>query len=535
MKTQALASAAAPTLALLSLVLISSNGWTQAVPAPAPVAAASPAAAPTPAATPSPAAATTGPVIKIEQGKVQGLIVNDVAVFRGLPFAAPPVGDLRWRAPKAPAKWSDVKVAEAFGPNCAQAEDCLYLNIYEPLDTKPTAKLPVMVWIHGGAFIFGSGSAYDGTQFAKQGVIVVTINYRLGRAGWFAHPALTKESPKGPLGNYGLLDQIAALQWVQENIGKFGGDKDNVTIFGESAGAISINYLMLAPQARDLFDKAIAESGFGRLGAMPLHTDDGSRSGEQIGVRFAEKAGIKGSDGAAAKAMRALSWSELNAAQGGVGSPDATLPMADGKYITGSAFAGFAKGAQAPVPYLLGGNSDEASLTRRSMNASERLASIQEGREAFLAAFDPDKSANADRIMARLVTDVSIGEPDRALARLHSQRAPTYVYHFSYTPISQRDTLFGLPHGGELQYVFNTPRGGGAFDEEGKKIAQAANQYWAEFAKTGNPGSAGGPAWPKFDAADEALLEFPAGGMPTVQQHFHASRLDIAEKFVGRE
>ena len=512
-----------PRAAALTLVLLSSQGWAQAVPAAAPS---------SPEAT---AAAAAGPVIKIEQGKVQGLNVKDVLVFRGLPFAAPPVGDLRWRAPKAPAKWNDVKVAETFGATCAQAEDCLYLNVYEPLDAKPNSKLPVMVWIHGGAFIFGSGSAYDGTQFAKQGVIVVTINYRLGRAGWFAHPALTAESPKGPVANYGLLDQIAALQWVQDNIAKFGGDKDNVTIFGESAGAISINYLMLAPQARGLFDKAISQSGFGRLAAMPVHSEGSAPSGEQIGQRFADKAGIKGSDAAAAKALRALSWAELNAGQGGIGSADAPLPMADGKYITGSAYAGFAKGAEAPVPYLLGGNSDEASLTRRSMNATEQLAAIKDGREAFLAAFDPDSTGNADRIMARLVTDIQISEPDRALARLHAQRASTFIYHFSYTPIAQRDTLFGLPHGGELGYVFNTARGGGSFDEEGKKIAQAANQYWAEFAKTGNPGTAGGPAWPKFDKETEALLEFPAGGVPTVHQHFHAQRLDIAEKLVARE
>jgi para-nitrobenzyl esterase len=516
MKARYLASAA--TLAVL---LVSSTAWAQALPAP--VAA-------------TPAADAGDPLVRTEQGRVQGVIVNGVAVFRGLPFAAPPVGELRWRAPKPPAKWSDVRVADTFSSTCVQAEDCLYLNIYAPVDFKPASKLPVMVWIHGGAFIFGSGSAYDGTQFAKQGAIVVTVNYRLGRAGWFAHPALTEENPKGPLGNYGLLDQIAALRWVESNIAKFGGDPDNVTIFGESAGAVSVNYLMLTAPARDLFDKAIAQSGFGRLAPLPLRTEDGSRSAEQIGVRFAEKLGIKGTGGSAAKALRAVTWADLNAGQGGIGSPDATLPMADGKLISGSAYEGFAKAAQAPVPYLLGGNSDEASLTRRSINAAERLAAIQTGREAFLAAFDPEGSGNAERIIARLVTDVTIGEPDRALARLHVQRgAPTYIYHFSYTPLAQRDTVLGLAHGAEIQYVFNTPRGGGSFDIEGQKIAEAANKYWVEFAKTGNPGAAGGPAWPKFDATDESLLEFAAGGVPIVHQRFHSQRLDWAEKLVGRQ
>jgi len=474
--------------------------------------------------------AADGPVVKIKQGKVQGAISNDVVVFKGLPFAAPPVGDLRWREPKAPAKWSDVRQATSFGSSCQQAEDCLYLNVYAPTSAKAGAKLPVMVWIHGGAFIFGSGSTYDGTQFAKQDVIVVTVNYRLGRAGWFAHPALTAENKRGPLGNYGIMDQIAALEWVQANIGAFGGDKNNVTIFGESAGAISINYLMLAPQARGLFDKAISQSGFGRLNAMPLHTDDGSRSAEKIGLAFAEKNGIKGNDKAAAKALRALDWAALTKEVGGVGSPDATLPMADGKLITGSAYQGFAKGAQAKVPFLLGGNSDEASLTRRGANPQMMFGAIKNGRDEFIAAFDPDNTGDIPRVIARFITDQSISEPDRALARAHSKLGqPTYLYHFSYVPMSMRDQSFGLAHGGEIQYVFNTPRQGGKFDDEGAAIAKAANNYWVAFAKTSDPGSAGGPTWPKFDASNESLIEFGFGGAPVVHQHFHRKRLDWVE------
>src|SRR5580698_6217355 len=223
-----------------------------------------------------------GPIVKVRQGEVQGIVADGVAVYKGLPFAAPPVGDLRWRVPQLPAKWSGVRAANAFSSTCAQAEDCLYLNVYEPADAKRGAKLPVMVWIHGGAFLFGSGSAYDGSQFARQGVVIVTVNYRLGRFGWFAHPALTAENPKGPLGNYGLMDQVAALNWVADNIAEFGGNPKNVTIFGESAGAISVNYLMLAPQAKGLFNKALSESGFGRLPARPIS------SVEQNGVTFAE-------------------------------------------------------------------------------------------------------------------------------------------------------------------------------------------------------------------------------------------------------
>jgi para-nitrobenzyl esterase len=478
-----------------------------------------------PAASPAPA---TGPIVKVRQGEAQGIVTDGVTIFKGLPFAAPPVGDLRWRAPQLPAKWPGVRAANAFSSTCAQSEDCLYLNVYEPADIKRGAKLPVMVWIHGGAFLFGSGSAYDGSQFARQGVLVVTVNYRLGRAGWFAHPALTAEDPKGPLGNYGLMDQVAALKWVADNIKEFGGDPKNVTIFGESAGAISVNYLMLAPQAKGLFNKALSESGFGRLPARPIS------SVEQNGVTFAEKAGVHGTDAAAAKALRALSWSELTSNVAGIGAAEQILPMADGKMITGSAADGFAKGMEAHVPYLLGGNSDEASLTRRGLNAAERFASIQLRREAFIAAYDPDNTGDADRIIARLVTDTSISEPDRDLARLHAKHGrATYVYYFSYTPVAQRATLFGLPHGGELAYVFNTPRRT-PFDDEGRAVASAANRYWAQFAKTGDPDSAGGPPWPKFDAANEFVMEFPASGVPLAAKHFQKDRLDWVEAGLAR-
>jgi para-nitrobenzyl esterase len=485
--------------------------------------------APTQNASPATSLRTAiGETVKTNQGLVRGAIADGVAVFKGIPFAAPPVGDLRWRAPQPPAKWTDTRVAGAFSATCAQAEDCLYLNIYEPADVKPGDRLPVMVWIHGGAFLFGAGSLYDGNEFARHGVIVVTVNYRLGRAGWFAHPALTAENPKGLLGNYGLMDQIAALQWVKDNIGEFGGDKKNVTIFGESAGAISINYLMLAPEAKGLFTKAIAESGFGRLAAMPISVV------EQAGVGYAEKSGVHGIDAAAAKALRALPFLDLSANAPPIGAPGQILPMADGRLITGSAAEGFSKGLEARVPYLLGGNSDEASLTRRGLNAAERLAAIQVSRDAFLAAYDPDKTADADRIMAHYFTDTSISEPDRDLARIHANHgSPTYVYHFSYTPAAQRATLFGLPHGGEIIYVFNTPRATG-FDEEGKAIAAAANGYWAQFAKTGTPGSAGGPQWPRFFSDDEFVMEFPSNGVPTAVKHFHKARLDWVEANLPR-
>jgi para-nitrobenzyl esterase len=292
---------------------------------------------------------------------------------------------------------------------------------------------------------------------------------------------------------------------------------------------------MLAPQARGLFNKAIAESGFGRMAVPPLHAGEGAISAEQNGLAFAEKAGIAGADAAAAKALRALTLADLKKGVGGIGATDAPVPIADGKLIVSSAVDGFAAGRQARVPYLVGGNSDEASLTRRSTKGAERLAAITERRDSFLAAFDPDNGGDADRIIARYVTDVTISEPDRALARLHSKQGQaTYVYHFSYVPQSMRATSFGLAHGGEISYVFNNPRAGTSFDDEGKAVASAANKYWAAFAKTGDPASAGGAMWPKFDANNEVLMEFGFSGIPTVQKDFHKARLDWVEQGMGK-
>jgi para-nitrobenzyl esterase len=460
---------------------------------------------------PRPPLPLDGPTVKVEQGQLQGSMDNGVVVFRGVPYAKPPVGDLRWRAPQPAEKWSGVRSANAFGAGCRDAEDCLYLNIYQPPNATKASRFPVMLYMHGGGFIGGSGAGVNGVQFAKQGVVLISINYRLGRAGWFAHPALTATNPKNELGNYGLMDDIAALKWVQKNIATFGGDPKNVTIFGGSAGAIQVNYLMLAPQARGLFAKGISESGFGRRIADPMRISDGPNSQEQTGVAFAEANGIKGSDANAAKQLRALSWEAMLKNVAGVGFAGQPIPMKDGVYITGSAAEGFAQSKEAKLPYMTGGNSDEASLTRRNTNSQERFAGVQSHRDEFLTIFDP-----------------SISEPDRTLARSHAKHgAPTYVYHFSYVPQATRQTAFGMGHGGETPYVFDTPREGG-FDAEGAKVATAANKYWIEFARTGNPGDAGGTKWPQF-GSDETLLEFPMDGVPVVQHHFHKDRLDWIE------
>ena len=447
-----------------------------------------------------------------------------VSAFRGIPFAAPPVGDLRWRDPKPAAAWTGVRAATSFSPACNEAEDCLYLNVWRPADAKPGAKLPVYVWIHGGAFTAGSGAGVDGTQFAKKGVVVVSVNYRLGRLGFFSHPALKAEKG-GTEGNYGLADNIAALKWVQANATAFGGDPKKVTIGGESAGAILVNLLMLAPQSNGLYQGAIAESGFGRRILYPVHGTSG-RTGEEIGQRFALTQGIKGDDAAAAKALRALPFSALGNAPGS-GQPDQPTPMIDGKLVKTGIYEGFAAGREAKVPYLVGGNSNESSLYRSFMDPKTEFTRITDRKDAFLTAFDPEKSGNQERIVARYITDQRISEPDRALAREHAKRAPVFVYHFSYVPQAQAATSLGMAHGGEISYAFDTLRGNP--DAPGQNVAAAMNRYFASFVKVGDPGAAGGPTWPKFDASSEPLVEFPMNGTPVVQNHFHKQRLDWVE------
>ena len=481
--------------------------------------------------------------VHVAQGDLAGVTADGVESFKGIPFAAPPVGDLRWRPPAPPASWTGVRRADAFGPICMQpargffgnspmSEDCLTLNVWRPAGAKPGDKLPVMVWIYGGAFISGSSAApfYDGTRFAQKGVILVSLNYRLGRFGFFAHPAL--DGRGAPFGNYSLMDQIAGLGWVKANIASFGGDPHNVTVFGESAGAISVNFLMVSPAAKDLFDKAIAESGFGRSEPRAL---TGERGAEAIGIAFAEAHGVKGDDSAAAAALRALPADVLNAPTGGLGDPSLPGPMLDGQIVTGGIAEGFAKGAEAHVPFMEGGNSYEASLFPQVADHPDPVIA-RYGEAAKVEALYG--GAPPPELARELLTDSMITEPDRFLARqMARQGLPVFVYHFSYVPAALRAASHGASHGSEITYVFDTlneqpikfgqftlPAATGADHQ----VARAMHAYWVAFAKRGDPDSAGGPRWPRFAVDAERSIEFGADGV-NPRTDFAKTRLDLIE------
>ncbi|HEY8004163.1 MAG TPA: carboxylesterase family protein, partial [Phenylobacterium sp.] len=386
---------------------------------------------------------------------------------------------------------------------------------------KPGQKLPVYVWIHGGGFTIGSapgafGAQTDGLQFAKEGIVTVSVSYRLGRAGWFAHPALCKE---GPCGNYGYMDQIAALKWVKANIAAFGGDPSNITIGGESAGGISVLELMLAPDARGLFQKAIAESSFGRLEPTSM------KDAQAAGVKAAALANVTGEDAAAAAALRkvplsAMPYSGPFTSRAG--------PILDGRYVQGGIAEGFAAGRQTKVPLLIGGNSNEASLFRPQAAAVDAIPEARKA--AAMAAFDPQGTGAKAQMANDMVTRQYITEPDRAISRAQSKAGqPVYAYYFAYvSPTVKARAPYGAGHTFEIKFAFAGPKQ--QFAPEDLPLAKSVNAYWAAFIKSGSPDSAGGPAWPKF-APNETFMEFSADGAKP-HDHFLKAQLDWQEQAV---
>jgi para-nitrobenzyl esterase len=501
------------------------------------------------------------PVVRVDSGELQGVVDDGVVSYKGVPFAAPPVGDLRWRPPQPVAPWKGVRQAAEFGADCMQgrfgpppapgarvpSEDCLYMNVWRPASAAPGAKAPVMVWIYGGGFTGGSSSSPNtsGTEFAKKGVVLVAANYRVGRFGFFAFPALSRERPDELKGNYAYMDQIAALQWVKRNIAAFGGDPNNVTIFGFSAGGVSVHSLIASPLARGLFHKAIAESGGSRdsvLTARPMSKDGADPnypvSAETIGTNFARSMGIENTDQAALAKLRALSAEEvLRGAPAqtrvNVGADD-TTPILDGKLITETAETAYKAKHQPRIPLMLGSNSADTAGNRIRATTKEQLFARfgQWGAQAK-AAYDPDGSTDLAALVTRANDDFGQAEPARFAANAFAANgSPVYRYRFSYVQTAMRERMrTGAPHGGEIAFVFGTltARPGVALAPEDEKVSRMAQAYWVNFAKTGDPNGAGLPVWPRHDANKDVIFEFLPDGSAGAVPDARKARLDVMQ------
>lgn len=488
--------------------------------------------------------------VKVDGGVVAGAVADGVASWKGVPYAAPPVGERRWKAPQPVEPWTGVRPATQYANDCMQqpfpsdaaplgtapAEDCLYVNVWAP--EKPAGpKLPVMFWIHGGGFVNGGSSpaVYDGSAFARRGIVFVSLNYRLGRFGFFAHPALTKEQAGAPLGNYGYLDQLAALEWVKRNVAAFGGDPGNVTIFGESAGGGSVHTLMTTPLARGLFHKAIVQSGGGRAGG--IMTPRTLKEAEAAGLAFGTLAGAPGEDATALAALRKLPAKDvvrgLDMMTMGAQRDTYPGPMIDGRVVAEEPETAFRAGRQARVPYVIGANDREFGFMPLPPAAVDgMLARFGAARDAVVAAYDPAKTGDLGEVGVGIMSDGAMVEPARLMARLAAAAGqPTWQYRFAYVATSLRKDAKGALHATEIPFVFQTVRAkyGEATSPEDERIAAAANAYWSSFAKTGDPNGEGLPKWPAFDAGGDLILVI-AAPEPAAKPDPWRARLDLIEQ-----
>ncbi len=499
------------------------------------------------------------PTVVLESGKVSGLVVGakeDISVYKGIPYAAPPTGPLRWRPPQPPDPWKGVRQCTEFGPACPQpdilsrlygtklenvSEDCLYLNVWTPANTSE-GRLPVMVWIHGGGNISGAGSTpmYDGEALARKGVVVVTLNYRLGPFGFLAHPWLSAESPLHVSGNYGLLDQIAALKWVQRNIRAFGGDPGLVTIFGESAGGLNVCCLMASPLAKGLFHRAIAQSGhaFGRIRHL-RETWYGQEPMERQGERIAGALGSKGvADLRGVSAQRLLEVSKPTI--GLMQEPGNRFgPVVDGWVIPDDISAVFAAKRQNDVPLLAGSNGDEGTIFTlrppvQSVEGYRMLVRAVYGRlaEEVLALYPVREASEIPRALATMLGDLGFVAGMRAFVRgMTGAKSRAYLYHFTMRPPGPFGDRLGAFHGAEIPFVFdNLNKGLTPSDGRRQALARAMSNSWIQFARTGDPHGPGLPHWPPYDPATDRHLEF--GEVIRVGQGLRKEACDLFDRIV---
>jgi para-nitrobenzyl esterase len=488
----------------------------------------------------------TAQEVKTTSGLVRGTTAPDGAfrIYKSIPYAAPPVDELRWQAPRPVVPWQGVRDGTEFGPRCLQgqifadivfkelSEDCLTLNIWTPAKNA-TARLPVMVWIHGGGFQAGAGAEprHDGAAFARKNIVLVTINYRLGVFGFLSHPELTRESGRNASGNYGMLDQVEALRWVRDNIAAFGGNPENVTIFGESAGSFAVSGLMASPLARGLFHKAIGESGAfftsrsGTLGLKPL------AESEQQGTKFASALGAQSLADLRQKSGEAVLQAALKIQPW-------FAPNIDGYFLPEDVQAIFAAGKQARVPLLAGWNADEARggvVLGKQKPTAESFAAATRKRfgdmaDPILKAYPASTDAEAVESAAALASDTFIGYSTWKWIEAHKQTGKSPVFRYSFDrkiPVPAGHTVNGNPatsrdigarHAGEIEYVFGAlelslPKV--PWEASDRKLSDAMTTYWANFARTGEPNGSGLPRWSRYDQTgrvlhlDETIREAP--------------------------
>ncbi len=505
--------------------------------------------------------------LEIKQGKIAGMTAlagegdkPEVRAYKGIPFAQPPVGDLRWRSPLPPGTWKGIRRTDSYGPSCPQApydqgttrsiyarppepmsEDCLYLNVWTAAQSGEERR-PVMVWIHGGALTRGSGSnpTYDGSALARRGAVIVTINYRLGPLGFLGHAELTAESEHHASGNYGILDQIAALQWVKENIAAFGGDPNRVTIFGESAGSFSVNVLVASPLAKGLFHRAIGESGAQfRPGTFLAKNFEGRPSAETMGKAFIEATGAH----SIAEARR-LSTDVILQTFGKdpAGQKFKTIPCVDGWVLPDEIRNIFADGKQNAVPILVGSNADEmttltpAEMVPKKLDAFEKQAKAlyKDHYEEFRKFYPAASDAEASRAFLDASRDQTFAVGMRTWAREMSRvKTPAYLYYFTrIPPLPNRDQLRCF-HAAEIGYVFgNLDRLERPSEPVDFELSSKMSSYWLNFAATGDPNGPGLPKWEPYDAAGGACMEL--GETPSLKHDLNKERLDFMEQIGPR-
>jgi para-nitrobenzyl esterase len=499
------------------------------------------------------AASKRGPVIDAPAGRIEGRMDGALRVFKGIPFALPPVGQARWKPPAPMPRWPEVRKATEFGPACYQptvtvrtvysrdplpmSEDCLTLNIWTPAGARNT---PVFFWIYGGALTAGASREplYDGARLAARGVVVVSINYRLGVFGWLAHPELSAESPQGVSGNYGLLDQIEALRWVRRNIRAFGGDPSNVTVAGESAGGLSVMYLMAAPAARPLFSKAIAQSAYMMSTPELKQRRFGSEPAEESGRRLA--AALHAPDLAALRAMDAKALADAAPAAGY--APWGTI---DGQILPHQLVDVFDKGEQAPAPLLAGFNSGEirslrALAPRPPASAADYERIIRERyldlAGEFLKLYP---GANLEESVLAATRDAMYGWTAERLVRKQAElRVPSFLYYFDHGyPAADSAGLHAF-HASELPFVFGTseatPPNWPKIPATGQEtsLSDAMIGYWTSFVRTGKPQAANQPDWPAYGST-RAYMAFTDAPRPS--EHLLPGMYELNEEAVSRK